>query len=293
MPKRLIVGLWLALLITMGSATITSGQSPQEAPSAPAPAPTITLHPDWQMQVVATGLSEVDNLAIGPQGGLFATLEMNGGKGQIQRLSATGSEVIMTQLNRADGLIIHGQHLFITEEVDNGRVLMVGLSSGKTVTLGRFRHPEGITMLADGALAITEDRTQGRLLRLAADGSVSVLAEGLRRPEGIAVAADGTIYVAETSTGRVLAYQNGTIRVVQDGIVEPDQVTIGPAGNLWVTEDRNPGRLLRINLGDGAAGVTVIAANLNYPQGIIFKGPTLLLAEQGRHRILTLSPRPK
>jgi sugar lactone lactonase YvrE len=66
------------------------------------------------------------------------------------------------------------------------------------------------------------------------------------------------------------------------GLDHPDQVEVAPDGSVWVTEDATPGRLLRYADGE----LTVIAQGLWAPQGIAFREGEILVAEQGRNRIL-------
>jgi len=132
---------------------------------------------------------------------------------------------------------------------------------------------------------VTEDHKHGRLLRLPAAGAPVVLLDKLNRPEGLSVGKDGAIYIAETATGRVRVYRNGKLHTVIDRLNEPDQVRLDAAGALWITEDAKPGRLVRYQ--DGK--FEVIVSGLDFPQGMVFMADgTLLLAEQGRSRVLAV-----
>jgi sugar lactone lactonase YvrE len=269
------------LLLSLSGLFAAIPSNAEQIQSAP-----IGVKPGWQLTVLADNLPRIDNLANGPDGALYATLERGRRQGQVVRLDQNGVTVILKGLQRPDGLAIHGQHLYVTEEIIAGRLIMVGLKSGKKVVLGNFNNPEGIAILPDGALLLTEDINRGRLIRRDVSGAITVLASPIHRPEGITIGPDGSVFIAETGAGRVIAYKNGAITVIQDGISEPDQVAIGPSGGLWVTEDRPDGRLLRID----THGVEVIADNLAKPQGILFRDGAVHVAEQGRDRILKLMP---
>ena len=270
----------LLILTLAGLFVATPSLAERDQPTA------IGLKPGWQLTVFASGLPRIDNLKNGPDGALYVTLEQGKRQGQVVRLGPDGASVILDGLQRPDGLAIQGQHLFVTEEITAGRLIMVGLKSGKKTTLGNFNKLEGIAVLPDGSLLLTEDTSRGRLLKRDVSGKVTVLAGPLKRPEGITIGPDGTVFIAETGADRVVAYKKGVVTVIQEGIAEPDQVAIGPSGGLWVTEDRPQGRLLRID----THGVEVIADHLASPQGILFRNGSVLIAEQGRGRILKLTP---
>lgn len=239
----------------------------------------------WQWQVYAEDLPAVDNLAIGPDGSLYATLEHGGGNGQVVRLHDGRQVTVLGGLNRPDGLLIAGRRLYVTEEVPEGRVIELDLASGRHRTLARLHKPEGLGMLPGGELVVSEDQVSGRLVRLRRDGTAETLTGGLNRPEGLAVAADGAIYVAETGTGRVLCFRNGLVETLVVDLDEPDQVKLAPDGALWITEDARPGRLLRFKAGM----LETVLSGLQVPQGIAFRQDgTVLVAEQGRGRILAL-----
>lgn len=240
----------------------------------------------WRFGVFQANLTEVDNLALAPDGTMYATQALAHDEGRVARIQQWRAETFVADLNRPDGLLLRGKYLYVTEEVNEGRVLRIETGSGKLEILATLHNPEGIDVLRNGDLVVAEDSVNGRLVRLHKNGTVETIIAGLNRPEGIAVTKDGAIYIAETGTGRVLVYKNGTLNTVVDDLDEPDQVEIAPDGALWITEDTKPGRLLRFK--DGA--LETVMAGLLAPQGIAF-GPngTVYVAEQGRHRILAIT----
>lgn len=245
--------------------------------------------PGWRFRVFADNLPEVDNLAVGDDGSVYATLEENAGKGRLVRIRHGKVENLVKGLHRPDGLRFRQQRLIVTEEVVDGRVLEVDPATGKTRVLAELNKPEGIAVLPDGDLLIAEDTVQGRVVRIKRNGATETLLGGLNRPEGIALAGDGTLYIAETGTGRVLAWRDGQLRSVVNDLDEPDQVAIGPGGGLWITEDTPRGRLLQLKNGS----LNVVLSGLHSPQGMAWlPNGQLLLAEQGRGRILLVMPEP-
>ena len=242
----------------------------------------------WHWRVYQSGLELVDNLAMTDAGVVYATLEGGAPGGRLVQISHGKVEVLLDGLDRADGLVMDGDMLFVTEEVGAGRVLAFNRATRGVQVLARLHKPEGIAILPGGDLIVAEDIENGRLLRLAKDGTLMVLAHGLNRPEGIRVASDGTIYLAETRTGRILRYRDGKVSVLVEGLHNPDQLALAADDSIWIAEDANPGRILRYCYGS----LEVMATGIAAPQGMVFDGRgRLLVSEQYRHRILLLYKR--
>lgn len=244
--------------------------------------------PGWTYAIVAEDLPAVDNLAFDADGTLYATLEL-AREGRLVRLIAGRPQTVLGGLDRADGLRIRGSRAYLTEEVFDGRVLELDLKTGKTRTLARLQRPEGLAVLEDGGVLVTEDRKDGRLVQVSRNGAIKTLLGSLAKPEGIALSGDGTVYIAETRTGRILHYRNGERGVTLEGLNKPDQVAVAADGALWVTEDVQSGRLLRFANGR----LETIVGRLVSPQGFAFAPDgRVMLAEQGRARILAVSRQP-
>ena len=241
----------------------------------------------WKYRVVTKNLPGIDNLAMAPDGLLYATQELPNGAGKVIRLRRGEVTMVASGFNRPDGLLLRGKFLFITEEVSEGRVLEFDLASNKQRVLATLHNPEGIDMLPDGDLVVSEDSINGRLLRVRRDGAkaVEVILGGLNRPEGLVAKPDGAVVFAETATGRVLSYRSGEVNVVVDDLDEPDQVEIAPDGSLWITEDTHDGRLLRLK----DDSLETVLSGLRSPQGMAFGSDgSVWLAERGRQRLLVI-----
>jgi sugar lactone lactonase YvrE len=244
----------------------------------------------WRFRVRYENLPAVDNIAVAHDGSLYVTRELAGGEGEVVHLTERGASVLLRGLNRPDGLFLQGRRwLYVTEEVTEGRVIEYDLKTGKQREVVRLNNPEGIVALANGELLVVEDRVNGRIVRVLRNGVVEVVTSGLNRPEGLAVMRDGTLVFAETATGRVISWREGEMTVLVEDLDEPDQVRIAPDGALWITEDAQPGRLLRFKNGS----VQTVLSGLMAPQGIAFTARgEILVAEQSRGRILAVMPPP-
>lgn len=236
------------------------------------------------MEVVADGLTAVDNIAFADDARFYATLERKPPDGALVRIEDGRGVVVLGGLDRPDGLAARGGRLYITEEISRGRVLAFSPGSGAPRVLARVDGAEGIDFLPDGDLVVGEDLAGGRVLRLTADGGLEPIAIGLQRPEGLCVDGAGRIFVAETLSGRILEVRAGAApRSVVLGLDEPDQIECGADGSLWITEDARPGRMLRY--ADGR--LETMVDRLVAPQGMaLHPDGSVYVAEQGRGRIL-------
>ena len=250
----------------------------------------ITVAKGWRFRVRNENLPAVDNIAVAPDGSIYVTRELARGEGEVVQLTEQGAKVVLAGLNRPDGLFLQGRRwLYVVEEVAEGRIIELDLKTGKQREIVRLNNPEGIVALPSGELLVTEDRVSGRIVRVLRNGVVEVVTSGLNRPEGLTMMRDGTLVVAETATGRVMAWREGEMTVLVEDLDEPDQVRIAPDGALWITEDAEPGRLLRFSNGS----VQTILSGLMAPQGIAFTARgEILVAEQRRGRILAITPPP-
>ena len=250
--------------------------------------PALGVADGWQYRVAEKDLPGIDNLVLDANDMLYATQELPGGAGKVIRFDHGVRKTVVSGLDRSDGLLLRGKFLYITEEVNDGRVIEFDLTTKKQRVLATLNHPEGVELLPDGDLVVAEDNMNGHLRRVSRkEGQMAeIILGGLNRPEGLAVTADGAIIIAETATGRVLSYKNGAIDVVLDDLDEPDQVEFAPDGALWITEDMHSGRLLRLKDGQ----LETILSGLKSPQGMAFgKDGTVWLAERGHQRILAIN----
>ncbi len=129
-----------------------------------------------------------------------------------------------------------------------------------------------------------------RVIHRSAAGALADVAEAGSASGAAALGADGSLWLG--SGDRLLRVdRDRSVRTVAPGLGEVFGVAVDPAGTAFVTDWRG-GRVLRISGGT----VSVVAAGLSYPSGIVIDGNgRLFVKESGRQsgtrgRILSVSP---
>lgn len=233
--------------------------------------------------ILVNGISRADGITLHPSGALYVTSEVSGASSTLR-------------VFRVD------------VAYDAGHTPTSATRTSITTSLA-INNPEGIVALmqdsvfgSSGDLYVCEDRDPGRVLHLVlgagntASATESVgTAANLRRPEGLTFGEFGgfsrspALFMAETTGDNVLRIESdGSVGVVgTPGAValdQPDNVKFGHDGKLYVTEDLNPGRVIRI---DAAGNHQVALSGFNLPQGMAFDMARrdLYIAEQGLDRV--------
>lgn len=249
--------------------------------------------PGYSVEVVAREIRLVDGLAWHPSGALLATEEYRGG-GLLKIDPLTGSSAyIARDLADPDNIAVAGGQIYVTEEDPSGRILRFDSLERMHVFASGLDGPEGLDLGPDGRLYVAEHTPDGHVFSFALDGARRTLAR-VTNGEGLRVLPGGTVLVAETSENRVVAIDaTGDKSVFVDDVDSPDGIAIDAArGRVLVTEDAAPGRLLSVDLASGE--LSTVATGLHAPQTLLVEADgTILLAEQGEHRVLRLRPEPK
>jgi sugar lactone lactonase YvrE len=242
--------------------------------------------PGIDYSVYADGLEKVAGLTVGSDGTLYATLEKSAGRGQLVSVDREGIRVLLSGLNKPDGVVRVGETLFVTNEI--GDVGLVAFTAAATRRYTGIVQAEGIDVSADGSLLVIEDRKRdGRLLRVQPDdGEIDVLQTGLSGAEGVCEAPDGSVYFVEKHAPYLSRLNADGLRRIGEGFANPGFLQCLNDGSLLITEDRtNLGRLLRYS----DNGIEVLARNLRAPQAVVVGADgALYLAEQTRNRVLRL-----
>ncbi|PNE39865.1 hypothetical protein AOB60_01645 [Streptomyces noursei] len=122
----------------------------------------------------------------------------------ISTVSPTAFEPVVRGLNKPFGVAAADGILYISEGVENGRVMRAFITGGAPAPfIENLKSPRGLAV-ADGVLYIAEGGS-GKVLMTPAvgDGKLSIVAEDLVFPTAVTVA-NGTLYIAEgQENGRV------------------------------------------------------------------------------------------
>jgi len=246
--------------------------------------------PGYSLEVVAREIRLVDGLAWHPSGALLATEEYRGG-GLLKIDPLTGSSsYIARDLADPDNIAVVGGQIYVTEEDSSGRILRIDSLERVHVFARGLDGPEGLDLGPDDRLYVAEHTPDGQVVSFALDGTRRTLAR-VTNGEGLRVLPDGTVLVAETSENRVVAIDStGEKSVFLDGVDSPDGIAIDTArARVLVTEDASPGRLLAVDLASGE--LSTVATGLDAPQTMLVESDgSILVAEQGEHRVLRLRP---
>lgn len=246
--------------------------------------------PGYAVEVVARDVRLVDGLAWHPSGALLATEEYKGG-GLLKIDPMTGSSAyIVRDLADPDNIVVVDGQIYVSEEEASGRIIRIDSLERMHVFATGLDSPEGLDLGPDARLYVAEHTSDGHVFSFTLDGARKTLAR-VTNGEGLRVLPDGTVLVAETSKSRVVAIDStGNSSVFVDGINAPDGIAIDwDRGRVLVTEDASPGRLLSVDLTSGE--LSTVATGLHAPQTMLVESDgTILLAEQGEHRVLRLRP---
>lgn len=251
----------------------------------------VTAAEGWSARVFLGDVPYVSALAQDRQGALYVTQELKDERGSVFTVAASGARTtVLLGLSKPDGLAVLGDGVVVSQE--SGDYPVLWLHGGKTEALFPGRSVEGIA--SDGRyLYAIEDRSgDGRLLRFdPTTRKLTVLRDGLSAGEGVAVCPDGQLFYAEKGKGWVKRWRSAEPdELVLSGLNAPGFLMCNDEG-LWVTEDAT--HRARLLLLDRNGALQVILRHLRSGQTVLSLGPGhLLLAEQGRGRILELTQGP-
>ncbi len=242
----------------------------------------------WSYVVVQDNLERITSLARMPDGSIVATLSprqhLGGpGQGRLVQLDLANERyrVLADGLYKPNGLLPYPGGVVITQEMANQPVLR--WKDGKVEPLLMLVKPESIVGTTAGQWLVIEDTTGGRLLQVD-PGTLekTVLHQGFKAGEGVCVGRDRRIFVVDNKTSVLQEYRDGSMLTVLGGLHGPGFLRCTRDG-IWITEDvTNNGRLIFYDYEQ----MHVVAEHLHSPQSVLEDGQTLLLAEQGRSRLL-------
>jgi len=235
-------------------------------------------------QVFTENLDKVSALAFDRNGGLYATLEKRHGQGQLVHIRHGRTSKILGNMDKPDGILLHGNTLYITNEA--GSHALIVYESGTLRYLDGASRAEGIASAGPDKILVVEDKRQdGRLLRIdLATAEIEVLLTDLKEAEGVCQSPNGDIYYVEKASDRLSRYTGGRVSTITTGLVNPAFLNCLSDGSILITEDRKYfGRLLHYRQG----AIDVLATHLRSPQSVIVGADgAYYLAEQRKDRIL-------
>ena len=239
----------------------------------------------WRYEVYAEHLRDVSSLALWPGHGLLVTLEGHSNDGQLSLLNLQGhQETLLDGLQKPDGLVPYREGWLLTQEA-LGKPLLF-FDGQRSRSLYDLDYAEGLAVDHQQGIVVAQDMDAGYVSRFdPRDGTVHQIMSALQKPEGVCVAPNDDLYVAESATGAIYKYAHGQ-QALLTIVVGASYLFCDADNSLWITSDKTyTGQLVHYVNGD----IVVIASHLWSPQSILIEGNTILLAEQGRNRILKLT----
>lgn len=249
----------------------------------------VTTGPGWNVRVYLDDVPLVSGLARDDAGALYITHEQNRQRGSLTRQLPDGTiQEVMAGLDKPDGLVAFRQGILISQE--GGDYPVLWLKDGRGDKLFAGRDIEGIDTDGQVIYAIEDVKSEGRLLRHdVATGQTSTLRAGLEEAEGVAICPDGRLFYSEKKRRWIKQYrkEGSEDPIVLAGLNAPGFLMCDLEG-LWVAEDATHGA--RLLLLDFAGPARVVLEHLRSAQTVLALAPgRLLVAEQGRHRILEIN----
>lgn len=243
----------------------------------------------WSVGVHADELPGVSALVLTPQGGLLISQSLPKGTGAILELRADGSTTRrITGLAKPTGMLVYSNGIVFGQESGTHPVTWWNGTHERTLFEGN--GVEGLASDGRYLYAIEDVRHDGRLLRYDPQhDALTVLRNELVQGEGLAVCPDGRLFYTLKGAGQLHAYSpSGQDHVVLDGLQSPGFLLCNNKG-LWISEDAtHMARLLLLTTG---GQLHTVLSHLRSAQTLLaLPDGRYLLAEQGRSRILLLSP---
>lgn len=252
-------------------------------------------HGNWQYQEIQTDLERITALARMPDGSVVATLEIkrhagDWGRGELVRLDTPNRRytILAGGLYKPAGLLPHDGGIVLTQEFPDHPVLL--WKDGKLRPLLMLANPESIAQTSQGRWLMIEDSANGRLLEVDPRNNYAqrVLATGFDAGEGVCTNPAGRIFVVDAKKTDLLELRDGKTLHISAPLRKPGFIRCTENG-VWITEDAtNNGRLWFYDY----KTFHRIASHLHAPQSVLPDGDGVLVAEQGRSRLLRFAPHP-
>lgn len=243
----------------------------------------------WQYREVQSDLDRIVALLRLPDDSVLATLSAkqhpgSPGLGQLIRLDIPAGRytVLADGLFKPAGLLAHDGGVVLTQEYPEQPVLL--WKDDELQPLFWLANPESIVATPQGKWLIIEDTPDGRLLEIDPYNGYTqkVLAGGFAAGEGVCSTEDGRVFVVDAKKPDLFELRDGNMHRIAAPFRKPGFLRCTPDG-LWITEDAtNNGHLWFYDF----RSFHQIASHLHAPQSVLPDGDGVLVAEQGRSRLL-------
>lgn len=203
-----------------------------------------------------------DDVAFDAAGTLYATEVMDG---RVSALDNGRSRVLRDDLPCANGITVHGDHLFVGECRDGGRLMELDRATGaQRILAENLPSPNAMEVGPDGWLYFPV-MTANEIWRIdpyATEAAPQRVAADLGVPDSVKFDADGRIVSTQAASGQVLRIDprsgdRTVLAQLQPGL---DNCTFA-GGRLFVSNFS--GEISEITAGDEPA--TVLPGGLNWP----------------------------
>ncbi|MEI8050609.1 MAG: fibronectin type III domain-containing protein, partial [Actinomycetes bacterium] len=175
----------------------------------------VVVAPDGSSRTAASGLCDVQGVAVDEEGSLYVTCP---GGHSVLEISKDGvTSPIGSNWGAPSGIAVDANgNVFVA---DRSRAQVVKIApNGSETTLGQASlvSPQGIAVDDAGHVYVAQ-ATEHVITKIDPDGALSTLGSGLRNPRSIALGEDGTLTVVDADTGRLLRIENPPLVEVGDG----------------------------------------------------------------------------
>ncbi|RVW00191.1 SMP-30/gluconolactonase/LRE family protein [Rhodococcus xishaensis] len=251
--------LLVAIAIAVGT---TTAATPAQATSSLAPAEC----GDWQVETVAQGLEQLENLEPDGEGGFYLS-----GDTKVYHVDAAGQvRTVLDGMFAPGGLQLDGSSLYFLTRQD-GMLHQLDTTTGKSEELGSFPG-NGLLRLPDGDLLTTWVGTEGFSSKgisryFPESGDFTENWATVPRSEGLALSPDHrAVYTDDLFTGQIVRVpldspNEWTVVGRLPGFLPgPDDLTMSQEGMLYVTAHIE-GAVYRVDPNTGAT--CIVASGLS------------------------------
>ena len=193
----------------------------------------VVVAPDGSSRTTASGLCDVQGVAVDEEGSLYVTCP--GGHAVLEISKDGVTSPIGSNWGAPSGIAVDANgNVFVA---DRSRAEVVKIAPNGFVTaIGQasLMSPQGIAVDDAGHVYVAQ-ATEHAITKIDPDGALSTLGAGLRNPRSIALGEDGTLTVVDADTGRLVRIENPPLVEVGDGQATISFASPGSDGGAVIT----------------------------------------------------------